>query len=311
VIFNPTAGRGRTDRLVRHLRRDLGDRVSWRPSDRPGHAEELARTAANEGARVVVAVGGDGTAHDVANGLLASGRPDVIFSTWPLGSSNDYAYALGLSNWWLSRNRWLQERPIAWADVGRVVAGERSRWFINGLGLGFNGAVTLESRGIRGLQGLPLYAVALLRAAVRHFVTPEIEIAFDGVTRRGPTLATSVSLGPREGGFPLFPTARLDDGRFDTFHCGPISRWELLRHLPAMATGTLPTNHPRFTVGTASRVEVRSRVPLRVHLDGEFFCQPDEEIREFNVELHPQRLAVETFPPGEPRFLAEPISVAR
>src|SRR5918994_1632843 len=95
VIYNPAAGRGRAERLLKSLPPALASGVELRPTSRAGQATELARQAADEGFAKVVAAGGDGTVHEVANGVLQSPRRDTVFSVWPIGSANDYAYTLG------------------------------------------------------------------------------------------------------------------------------------------------------------------------------------------------------------------------
>jgi YegS/Rv2252/BmrU family lipid kinase len=297
VIYNPAAGRGRAERLLNEVRSAPGVHVELRPTAAPGHAEELAREAAGQGFARVVAAGGDGTAHEVANGLLRSDRRDVVFSTWPVGSANDYAYTLGLTAWWARR----AEAPATETldvDVGRVAGGGRERFFVNALGVGFNGMVTVEARKIRLLRGMPLYALAFLKAMVRHFATPRMRIRFDGAEVDAPTLALTVNLAQREGGFPITPAADLTDGRFDFMHALRLRRWHLVRYLPAMATGTLPADHPLIRLGQAARVEVRSEAPLCVHADGEFFCTPPDGLRELTVEVVPRRLRVEVYRPG-------------
>src|SRR5260370_42005899 len=72
VIYNPAAGKGRGGQRLNKLRRVLGARAAFRPTDREGHAEELALAAAQEGFPIVAAAGGGGPAHDVANGILRS-----------------------------------------------------------------------------------------------------------------------------------------------------------------------------------------------------------------------------------------------
>ena len=291
VIYNPAAGRGKAHRLFDAVRRRLGDGVAFRPTARSGHAVELAREAALDGFARVVAAGGDGTVHEVANGILRSGRTDVVFSVVPVGSSNDYAHALGLSRWWD-----VKESPsveTVRVDVGFVRWADRDRYFLNGVGFGFNGLVTLESLAIRSLRGMPLYASAFLCGMVRHFATPDFTVRLDGVESHGPTLALSVSLGVREGGFPLFRAARLDDGWFDTLHVGRVRRWELIRYLPAMMTGHLPTDHPAIRTGRCASAAVRSAVPLCAHADGELFCLPGDGVTDVAVELLPGRLLVE------------------
>jgi diacylglycerol kinase family enzyme len=297
VIYNPAAGRGRAERLLKEFLAHPGVHGDLRPTSAPGHAEELAREAADQGFARVVAAGGDGTVHEVANGVLRSGRRDVVFSTWPVGSANDYAYTLGLTAWWDKR----AEKPPTETldvDVARVTAGGQERYCVNAAGVGFNGMVTIEARKIRFLRGMPLYTLAFLKAMVRHFATPRMRVRFDGTEVDGPTLALTLALAQREGGFPIRPAADLTDGRLDYMHATRLRRWHLVRYLPAMATGNLPENHPLIRLGRATRVEAESEAPLCVHADGEFVCVPEDGVRELTVEVEPARLRVEVYPPG-------------
>jgi diacylglycerol kinase (ATP) len=291
VIFNPTAGKGQAGRLIDSACRDWPGDIRLLPTDSAGHAEELARSAAADGFPVVIAAGGDGTVHEVANGLLRANRPHVVLSVWPIGSANDYASALGLCSWWKRhRSEPLQVRSV---DVGRLTAGGGSRFFVNGLGLNFNAAVTLEARRIRWLRGMPLYGLAMLKALCRQFRIPPMRLCFDGLVREMLTLGLTVNIGRREGGFPLTPRAELEDGLFDVIHAGPLRRWDLIRHLPGMTIGKLPTDDPRIWQGRCREVEVRSSEPVPVHLDGEIFCRAEDGICQFQVELLPRRLRVQ------------------
>ena len=206
VIYNPTAGRGRARLRIDRLRRDLGGRAEFRPTGGPGDAEALAMQAAVEGFPIVAAAGGDGTVHEVANGLLRSGMSQVIFAPIPAGSANDYVHSLGLADDW-------QRRPDpavgpGWVDVGLVRSGGRSRYFVNGFGAGFNGLVTRESRRIRRLRGLALYGLAVLRVILFHYATPTTTVRLDdGEPRTTPTLGLSLALGRREGNFVVAPQA--------------------------------------------------------------------------------------------------------
>ncbi|HEY3789737.1 MAG TPA: diacylglycerol kinase family protein [Urbifossiella sp.] len=297
VIYNPAAGRGKAEKWLREARRNLGGDFELRPTERAGHAIELAQQATEQGFAKVIAAGGDGTAHEVANGILRSGRGDVVFSTWPVGSANDYAYSLGMTAWWKCRGERLPTETLA-VDVGRVFGAGRELFYVNALGIGFNGMVTVEARRIRWLTGMPLYAWAFLKAMVKHFATPTMNIAFDDISFDGPTLALTINLAQREGGFPITPDADLSDGLFDFMHARHLRRWHLLRYLPAMARGALPRDHPLIRLGRAARIAVKSERPLCVHADGEFFCVPEDGIRELVVEVLPRRLLVEVFAPG-------------
>jgi YegS/Rv2252/BmrU family lipid kinase len=292
VIFNPAAGRGRARRLVERLRRLSGPAIDLRPTRCPGHAAELAERAVEDGHSTVIAAGGDGTVHEVANGLIRAGRPEVVFGVWPIGSANDYAYALGVAGDWPlepGRQKKLSARP---ADVGRVTGAGRAAYFVNGLGIGFNGAVTHEARRIRGLRGMALYGLAFLAAVCRHFHSPPLAITIDGVEQDLRTLAFSVNIGQREGGFRVTPRAVLDDGQFDFVHAGPLSRWQALTMLPRMASGTLPVDNPLIRQGRCRAVRVRAEQPLRIHTDGELFCNLADGVTNLDIELIPSALQV-------------------
>jgi diacylglycerol kinase family enzyme len=255
------------------------------------HAEQLGLQAANDGYSVVAAAGGDGTVHEVANGILRAGKPDVALAVFPVGSANDYAYSLGLNS-----DRWLtlpEPSTARQVDAGIVRSADgRERYFVNGLGLGFNGAVTLESRRIRRLRGVLLYGLALLRALYSHYACPAMAITIDGAVRQTPTLALTVAIGRREGNFILAPHAVVDDGLFDYLHAGCVGRLELLRHVPGMITGDLPAGHPALWTGRCRHVQVRSETPLTVHLDGELFSRPEDGIRDLEIRILPAALKV-------------------
>jgi diacylglycerol kinase family enzyme len=290
VVYNPTAGRGRARGRLERLRRALGARADFRPTQGSGHAEALAAQAARQGFAVVAAAGGDGTVHEVACGLLGADRPDVALGVFPVGSANDYAHSLGLAaDWW--------RQPMPWTtravDVGLARSAGRARYFVNSLGLGFNGAVTVESRRVRGLQGVPLYVTALLRALWYHYTHPVLTITLDGQTRQGPTLAFAVALGRREGNFVLAPHAQLDDGLFDYMHVGALRRRDLVRFLPGMITGRLPENHPLVRFGRCREVRVQGQSPLTIHVDGEFFALPGDDVRDVEITMLPGRLRVQ------------------
>jgi diacylglycerol kinase (ATP) len=296
VIYNPAAGRGKARRQIDAARVAVAPEADVRASEGPNHAEALASAAVNEGFTRLIAAGGDGTVHEVANGLLAGPNRDVVLGVWPLGSVNDYAFTLGLTAWWK-----LAERPpldVLAVDVGVGTGGGKVRRFVNCAGLGFNGMVTIESRKIRWLRGIPLYALGFLRAMCKHYATPAMTVDLDGGPMVLPTLALSVCLGQREGGFPLATAARIDDGLFHYLHVADLPRWQLARYLPALITGNLPIGHPKLKVGSCGRAAVTSPTPLCVHLDGEFLCRPEDGVTAVTFDLEPRRLQVEAHRPG-------------
>jgi diacylglycerol kinase (ATP) len=288
VIFNPTAGKHRARRRLARIRADWGEHADFWPTERAGHAVELASQAAHAGYRVIAAAGGDGTAHEVLNGLMRAGKPGVHYSIIPIGSANDYAHSLGLDR---ADNSVPAERPV---DVGRVRSPDgRLEYFGCNLGLGLNGAVTWESRRIRRLQGMALYGLATVRALYYHFQIPLMTLHIDDAPPwQSPTLLLSVLIGQREGGFVLAPHAEVDDGWFDYVHAADLSRWEVLQFLPRIALFGPPADYPKVRQGRARRIRVQSEAPLMMHTDGEFFCLPRDGVRDLEIDLLPGALTI-------------------
>lgn len=292
VIYNPTAGRGRTRKLLEKVRAWADPTAELMATDDEGHGIELARSAVLAGYTKIIAAGGDGTVHEVANGILQANRPEVVFAVWPLGSSNDYASALGVDRWFRKRGRGI---PLVHqlVDVGLLTRLGKTQYFVNCMGIGFNGMLALEARKIRWLRGLPLYATAFVRAMLWYYTTPNVSIRWGEASIEGATLSASVNLGQREGGFPITRAAELDDGLFDTVRVGDLKRWQLMRYLPNLILGKLPTQHAKIGQGRCSKARFESEDAFCVHADGEFFAKPEDRVQSFDVELLPKRLIVE------------------
>ena len=288
VIFNPAAGRRRAKRRMSRFLATHRHAATFWPTERAGHAVELARRAAEEGFTTVAAAGGDGTAHDVAVGLLESGR-DVLFAVLPIGSANDYAHSVahqfGIDS--------LNDGNGHLVDVGLIRAGGRQRYFIECVGTGLAGQVTIEASRVAHLQGVMLYGLAAWRALKHVPSPPDFEFSIDGGPwETHPTLTLSLLIGRREGNFLLAPEAVLDDGLFDVAHARKIGRWKALGLLPRLALVGPPRDHPEIRLGRCARLLVRSPVPLAIHTDGEVFCTPADGVRDLEVEILPRRLRV-------------------
>ena len=289
VIFNPAAGRRRAKRRLQRFLAAHEGQATFLATEYAGHAVELARRAAEEGFTTIAAAGGDGTAHDVANGILLSER-DVVFAVVPIGSANDYAHSVTRQFGTGS----LTSKSCHAVDVGLVTAADgRQKYFIEGIGLGLAGLVTIESRKIERLQGLALYGLAAWRALSQHASPPITDIQRDeGVWESHSTLMLSLLLGRREGNFLLAPEAALDDGLFDVAHARNLSKWQAMRMLPRLAWWGPPASHPQLWQGRCQAMRVRSTTPLAAHTDGELFCTPEENIHALEIRLLPKKLRV-------------------
>ena len=263
-IANPVAGRGYTQRFVSRFEteaRDLDQHIDVLWTERSGHAVELAREARKH-CDVVCVAGGDGTVHEVINGLMPDPVPLVVV---PAGSGNDFASLFACP----TTPRQLVEVLRAGAGVYTDVIDCGIRYCANSVGIGFEALVTKRSLGIRYLRGLPLYLAAAVRALVRYDCPP-MTIQLDAEVITGERLMVSVGNGARAGGgFYLTPDARADDGRIDLCIVRPMGRLRILallpRSIPGRHTGVRGVDMHRSRQAT-----VTAERPFHMHIDGEY-----------------------------------------
>jgi YegS/Rv2252/BmrU family lipid kinase len=251
---------------------------------------ELARRAADDGAELLVVVGGDGSVHEVVNGI--AGREDVEIAMIPRGTGWDFARSLGLP-----RNT---ERAIEVAlsgktrriDLGRATyrlwaGGEGESFFANVGSAGMSGAIAQRANDTsKALGGKVSYLWATF-AVFARWSNSEVEVSVDGKTWRAPMHDVIVANGPfLGGGMKIAPDAEPDDGVFDVLLIGDISKWDLVLTMPKIFRGThLP--HPKAELLRGARVTVDAPEPLPIELDGE---QPGTTPARF--EVIPQALRV-------------------
>lgn len=271
VILNPAAGRGAARRAWAAAEKALraeGADLAVVATQGPGDAVNLARTAVREGRRAVIAIGGDGTIQEVANGLMQAvedGEPSIPLGIIPGGSGNDFIKPLRIPNEPGVAARILLKGETRSVDVGRV----GNRFFVNGVGVGLDACVAMKAAEIRFLRGTPLYATALLRV-LKDYNAPHVRIFLDDVeVADRPAALVTIANGPCcGGGFWLCPDARLDDGKLDVLIADASSRRRVLkflvRSLSGKHVGGDGIHHYR-----ASTVRLVSPSTLPVHLDGE------------------------------------------
>jgi len=282
IIVNPQARHGEGDKLTPVIEKLLAsvphDTVE---TTSPGHAVDLAAAAA--GYDIVVAVGGDGTVHEVLNGLMrqpAEARPAL--AVLPTGSGNDTCRTLGI--------------PFDVSEAALVLAtGERRRYdvgecngifFNNSFAAGLDAKVTakaVEYKVTKRRSGLWLYLTALLHVLFKDLGAFEILLGFDGeVPRPAQTLIIAMTNGPTYGGgFKITPDADPTDGLFDVCMIDPLGLGEALRRLPFVIAG----KHTKMRVVHMSRhtsAFIASEVPLPAQLDGEVLLE-----NRYEITMHP------------------------
>ena len=295
VILNPVAGRGHGARVEPELREYLaaeGLDFDLVHTSRPWHAAELAESAVRDGFDIVVAAGGDGTTHEVVNGLLAAsdGGEAGTLGVIPIGSGSDFAHTAGVPAQLPAACRRLARGQIRLVDVGQLgMPGQETRYFDNTVGIGFDGVVTLETLKVKRLRGMALYLPVVLKTVFLSLKIPRVTIDYDGQELALPALMVVVANGPREGGgFFVAPQAQPDDCLFDLCITREVSRLGMLGLIPHFMKGTHVDREP-VTMARARRVTISSPDSLVAHADGEMLCTDGHRIE---CEILPQRLRV-------------------
>jgi len=298
IIVNPVAGRGAGERAISQIERVLsgyGLDFDLVRTERPWHAADLAQEAVAAGYDGVVAVGGDGTANEVLNGLMRTkqaGAGRCVMGMLCVGRGNDFAYGVGIPTDLEAGCQALAQGHWRTIDVGRVVGGlyPQGRYFGNGIGIGFDAVVGFEAVKMTWLHGFLSYLVAVLKTVFLYYKAPLTTIEYDGQTITQPSLMISVMNGRRMGGgFMMAPQGKPDDGLFDLCIAREVSRARIFGLIPHFMRGTQATQEPIRT-GRARRVVVTAvEGVLPAHADGETLCTDG---RRLELELLPRQIEV-------------------
>lgn len=234
---------------------------------------------------IVIACGGDGTVHEVVNGLMKGGAK-AVFGVIPVGSGDDFAKMLGTGDF-VQKILDGKRRNF---DVGKITAHGETRYFANGMDIGFgaHGARNVASVP-RFLTGLGAYLAALVLTLVRY---PLLKVRIridDGPERELTTVMTAVMNGTTFGGsFRVCPDARADDGELDVLIVDALGRLEILGLVPKIMRGT-HAGDSRLALRRAKKVTIESEAPLLVEADGEIAFAG---ARRLEIGLLPGALAV-------------------
>lgn len=290
-IINPVANKGRAARTADLLRNAVGlrrDAVAY-CSEYPGHALELARRSLDQ-SRAVVACGGDGTAHEIANILAFS---DVCLGILPSGSANDFIKSLD--------HRFGSDYPIdaymkagsVLTDMGRVMGEKRfQRYFLNSLGMGLTGRIALRVKNTRWMKGDVIYLNALLSVLLGYkppkmhikLITPDSFIEMEESI-----FAFSVGNGRIEGGkFHIAPEAEINDGLLDVCILKAVPKARFFSYALKYMRGTQIFD-PQVIYSKVRAIEVELFEPEVMHMDGEVFEDIQGRIR---IESVPSSIKV-------------------
>lgn len=268
VVANPAAGHGRAGRLIGKVtaalhRSELPHEI--RVSESGPDVERLARVAAEGGARIVAALGGDGTVSLAANGIIGTGAALAVL---PAGTGDDFAKGIGAGK--LDAAVELLSNPkTVDLDVIEVTTGAVKRHFLNIAGAGFDSEVNETANGMTVKLGATgTYVVALLKTLSR-FSPASFTIQVDDERMELDAMLVEVGSGRwTGGGMKVLPDAVMNDGLLDVCIVEALSKPAFLRAFPRVFVGS-HTTHPKVRMRTGSKVQVEANRRVLVYADGE------------------------------------------
>ena len=297
VVVNPISGSGKgldDFPLISKLLRDNGIKCEAVFTEHKCHATELTVSAINSGYRHIIVVGGDGTLHEVVNGLFIqkSVEPsDVTIAVIAVGTGNDWIRMFGIPTRYSEAIRAIREGYTFLQDVAAVEYEEaryrQVRYTANVAGVGFDAAVIERLQHMRasGCKGKSTYLRALVRTFFRYKPTGVKVWVDDRLIYNNLLLSMAIGVGKYNGGgIQQLPEAVADDGLLDLTIIRPLHWWNIIFRLKRLFNGNIYTiGHVLHAKGRNIRIESSPEIQLEV--DGELYGHSPIEVRNVHRDV--------------------------
>lgn len=289
-IVNKASGNGRAVKIWNKIEKILKENnvcFCVRFTQKPKHATILVHELIREKVvTAMIAVGGDGTVHEVINGLIGTNIPLGII---PAGSGNDFSRGIGIPpKIDKAVERILSGKPMI-IDIGNV----NSTYFCTVAGIGFDGEVAKKTNASihkKVLNFFRLGKISYIFSALNilfHYRPEDISLKIDNKIYKIPNvwLIAVANLPFYAGGLFICPEAKSNDGLFDICIVQGMSKWDFLNVFPLVFKGN-HTSSPFIQIIKGKELEIYSPTPLLIHGDGEMIGQTPARIRMEPYALH-------------------------
>lgn len=286
LIVNPTSGNGRGQRTgtrVERLLSRMGFPYQVQITQSPGHATDIARSMLQEKElQAVIAIGGDGTVHEVGNALAGTKIP---MGYVPAGSGNDFALAHGIPTRPEAAVNRILKGEVRRIDTGRI----GGRTFVGFAGMGFDGQVAdrVNRSAFHRRLGRLAYPLGFLQTLWNYGPT-RLQLTVDGKRHDmdGVWIVAVCNQPNYGGGMKMCPTASCHDGQLDLCCVHDLGHRQLIRLFPRVYKGR-HIDHPSIQLHRGFRITLESDPPLLVHADGEVIGKTP-----LTISVFPQSLSI-------------------
>lgn len=286
IIVNPAAGRGSVKEKLHQLINILNEeKLNYDivQTEKAGHGTELAAQAHREGYKGVIAVGGDGTVHEVLNGIIKADAEDMPLGIIPLGTGNDLARTLQVPFDLREAVRTIKGGCRTAIDIGEDCDG----YFSIILGIGFPADVMHHTNTVQNAIKGPLAIFLSVYKVLSKLRPYKIKMKLDSATIEEEVMGIFI-LNTRftGGGMQIVPTAAYNDGLLDIMVLKKMSRLDVILTIPKVYKGK-HLNHPKVSFYRSQTIEIESTEPMRKTFDGNVYG-----LTPLRTKIMPRRLSV-------------------
>lgn len=281
AIVNPVAGSGgglADWPLISKLLRDHDIVPDYVFTERKYHAIELAVEAVNKGYRKIIVVGGDGTIHEVVNGLFIQKQvptQDVLLAVIAVGTGNDWIRMFGIPRKYSEAIKAIVAGHSFLQDVGTIsyykASYKQSRYMANVAGVGFDAFVNRKYNHLKeeGKRGKWLYIWGAFKAVLQYNSTGVKVWADDKLIVNDLVYSATIGIGKYNGGGMIqMPDAVADDGLFDLTVIRKISKFGVLCRFKSLYNGKI-YNNKKISLDRGRKIRIESSPEIAVEVDGE------------------------------------------
>jgi diacylglycerol kinase (ATP) len=293
VILNPYANRWRAKGQAAAILtacEQVGLEADLVMIPAPGQGAQEALQAVDDGYDAVVAAGGDGTVHEVVNGLIAAAGdgPTKPLGVMAVGTGNDFNDMSDLPRDLLGAAKIIAAGQTRQVDAGQITFDNQVHFFDNNCALAMEPVVTIENVTMTRLSGNIRYVAAVIKSLAKLNAW-QMRVTWDEGSYEGPILLLSVCNSPRTGGlFRMAPQAKMDDGLFDFVYARDMPLQQVVRLLPRLVRGT-HIHHEKIVYGRTKTLTVESEPGSPIHADGEVLS---ESAKRFTYEVLPAKITL-------------------
>jgi YegS/Rv2252/BmrU family lipid kinase len=280
IIINPAAGKGKGREdwpFISSMLKNTNLSFEFAFTSSCMHAKELAIKAIHDGYRTLIAVGGDGTLNEIANGILEQNvcpSTDVVLGMIPIGSGNDWRRMFKVPDNYTEVVDIIKKRNLFLQDAGKVKYfnddKEEERYFVNNAGIGFDAKVVdkTNKQKAKSKSGKFLYLYNLV-TSLFSFHPVNAKIIIDGQQLKTSLFTMSLGICKYSGGGMMqLPDAIADDGLFDITIIQKIGKIEVIKNVKNLYDGSF-VKHPKVQTYRAKKIIVNATPSVSLEVDGE------------------------------------------